>query len=412
MAWDDRLIPAVYISPSGIPFTFLYENVSVETDKKTATFVFPEINGAFIQDLGRAGRRFPLVLFFSGEDHDIISDAFRAAVEEKGIGTLIHPRYGIKQVVPTGTITQRDDLVTGANQTAFSITFSETLTGLTFPSSIENVITQMKTAYAVFQQATSLQFADDIILNTANEIVSIQEKFDLQRFVIEDVFQNIIKVSEDVFTAFQTVNNSLKENISEIADFPDIVGSQLITLMRIPTQTDITINEKIDLYNGIINTELQTNYSKLQYANEPNNLFVSATLQVYSALQASCESVLIGEIKTRQEAIVLSEKILDSFDSIQTWVDDNIRNLESIDTGQSYSSLIEAVTITIVYLIDLAFELPSEKFLILDEERNIIELVSELYQDLDQLDFFITSNNLTCDEIEILPQGKEVVYYV
>ena len=57
-----------YTSPSGKEFTFVYENVSKETDLKTATFTFPEKDGAYIQSLGRGGRRFPLTCIFTGEN--------------------------------------------------------------------------------------------------------------------------------------------------------------------------------------------------------------------------------------------------------------------------------------------------------------------------------------------------------
>src|SRR5512138_87768 len=107
MAWQDRLKEVKYTSPSGQEFTFFYENLSVESEKKTAEFIFPEIDGAYIQDMGRAGRKFPFTIYFSGEDYDIDADSFLAALEEKGIGKLEHPVYGNRKVIPTGAISRR-----------------------------------------------------------------------------------------------------------------------------------------------------------------------------------------------------------------------------------------------------------------------------------------------------------------
>jgi prophage DNA circulation protein len=144
MPWEDRILEAAYTSPGGTRFVFLYEDFSVSVDKKTTTFIFPDFDGAFIQDLGRAGRNYPFTLYFSGEDYDQQADAFLAALEEKGIGTLEHPRYGTKYVVPTGTINISESHVNGANQAVFGVTFSETITDLTIPAIAKNATDQIE----------------------------------------------------------------------------------------------------------------------------------------------------------------------------------------------------------------------------------------------------------------------------
>ena len=49
----------------------------------------------------------------------------------------------------------------------------------------------------------------------------------------------------------------------------------------------------------------------------------------------------------------------------------------------------------------------------LGHNRTIIDLVAELYGSVDdQLDFLISSNDLTGDEILELPKGREIVYYI
>lgn len=413
MAWPDRLIEeAIYTSPSGIPFTFEYEDVSRETDKKTSTFIFPEVDGAFIQDLGRAGRRYPFTVYFSGADYDLTADAFLAALEEKGVGTLIHPRYGIKSVVPTGTITQADNLVTAANQAVFNVTFSETLTGLTFPASLENILTKIKTSVSVFQTVSSAQFETDVIIDTASGKIAIEQELENQRIIINTAFGTLIKVDEEINAAFTIVNNSFVENISNAIDTPGIVAGQLITLMRIPSEITNETSAKINSYDSIITIETDKFYTPQIFGEETNNAFKSNQIQAFSGLAASCESVLSAEFTTRPQVIEVSENLLNSFDNIKLWQDTALTDLSLIDTGESYESLLNLVSLATIYLIDLSFDLPAQRIIKLGEDRNIIELVSELYGGLDQIDFFITTNDLTADEIEILPQGKEVVFYV
>lgn len=410
--WQARLLEASYISPEGNFFLFQYENVSIESDKKTSTFIFPEVNGAFIQDLGRAGRRFPFVVYFSGANHDIQADAFLSALEQKGPGVLTHPRYGVKFVVPTGTITQRDDLVISANQTVFNVTFSETITGLGFPESVEDLLNQIKAAISLFSQIMALQFKTDILIEKVAEKISIEQIFETQRSFVDSTFRTFVKANQEVNSAFQTISASLQANILQLTEIPDIVSEQLTTFIRTPSQIEGQINEKIQLYNNLITNETQKTYIPLVESNQPDNEFRSNTVQAFSSLVGLCESVIDQEFTTRIQAIETEESILNIFEQIQQWQDDSITSLGVIDTGEAYEALITVYSLTVAYLINISFDLPAERIITLGEERNIIELVSELYGDLERIDFFITTNKLTADEIEILPKGKQVVYYV
>ena len=104
MPWQERLKEAVYVTPSGIRLSFLYENVAQEITKKTSAFDFPDAEGTLIQDHGSSGRRFPLRLFFSGNDYDLEVAAFEDGLSEKGRGKLEHPMYGVRSVVPFGVM--------------------------------------------------------------------------------------------------------------------------------------------------------------------------------------------------------------------------------------------------------------------------------------------------------------------
>ena len=107
----------------GDRFVFDFENVNLSVDKKTTAFNFPDVDGTYVQDLGHTGLRYPLRVFFWGDNYDDISNAFLNSLLEKGIGKLEHPLYGVKDVVPFGSITRRDDLKTAANQAVFEVTF-------------------------------------------------------------------------------------------------------------------------------------------------------------------------------------------------------------------------------------------------------------------------------------------------
>ena len=159
MTWEGRLKQAAYITPSGNRITFDYEDVSMNVDKRTSAFEFPEVNGTYIQDNGHSGRRFPLNIFFWGSDYDLESNAFLDALLESGVGQLDHPIYGLRDVVPFGTIERIDNLKTAANQAIFQVLFWET-TGIIYPTNQSDPATGALGAIEDFNEGASIQFGD------------------------------------------------------------------------------------------------------------------------------------------------------------------------------------------------------------------------------------------------------------
>lgn len=84
-----------------------------------------------------------------------------------------------------------------------------------------------------------------------------------------------------------------------------------------------------------------------------------------------------------------------------------------VDTGEIYQPLQQSAALAEGFLVELSFTLAQERRIILGRPRSIIDLVGELYGSVDdQLDFFITTNQLSGDEIIELPAGFEAVFYV
>jgi prophage DNA circulation protein len=404
MAWEDRIITPAYISPSGTRFEFQHENVSMSVDKKTGEFTFPEIDGSYIMDLGASGRKFPFVIFFSGDDYDIVSDAFFASLEEIGIGTLEHPVYKIRKVVPTGTIIRRDDLVTAANQAAFNVTFSETIEDLTFPVSDLNQENQIKISLDELNFNTSAQYSGSIVPGNESENAVLQQDLLNKKTGIEQLLENITQLNEDIDNAFQTISDSFDNNLINLLTDPEGVADQLITLINTPANVITNATTFIEGYGNSIRIIFDA-------VDDTPNKFFNSFLNIASLFGALNFAMTNTEFLYRPDAINAADSIVEINDSIIAWMDEKIVEFEISDTGETYDSMMKLYSETIAYLIRLSFDLPKEIFFTLQEDRNIIELVAELYDDIDKIDFFIETNNLISDEIEILPLGKEVVYY-
>ncbi len=411
MSWEDRIQVAAYTAPSGNRFEFIYENVSVEVDKKTTTYTFPEKDGAYIQDLGRAGRRYPFTLFFSGEDYDQLADPFLLALEEKGAGKLEHPLYGDRIVVPTGTITRRDDLTTGANQAVFVVAFSETIEDITFPLSAETATQLINDTAVAFQENTAEQIAESIILDNANEGAFLQTVAADSVSVIDGFLKDLAERTESTNAAFETVKSAYEENVANVIDNTSGVIEQAVLLTRIPAQAETFISDEFNSYTAMIDNLIAT-AGTADGSNNPGNEYLYKNTLVSAALTALCEGSLISQIDSRPQAVTASEAILDLYDSITEWQDENITSLDLIDTGQSFADLTSIMSQTAIFLVNASFDLPTERREVLQDDRNIIEYLHTVGLDFEtDLDFFIQTNELTADTIEILPAGSEVVFY-
>lgn len=83
-----------------------------------------------------------------------------------------------------------------------------------------------------------------------------------------------------------------------------------------------------------------------------------------------------------------------------------------VDTGEAYAAMQRATSLAAGYLVAQSFILAEERTIVLGRARTVIDLAGELYGVVDdKLDFLISTNDLSGDEIVELPIGRAIVYY-
>jgi prophage DNA circulation protein len=405
MAWTDRLKEAAYISPSGERYTFAFENVGNSRSKKTTNFEFPDVDGTYVQESGSTGRSYPLQCIFWGTDYDVQADAFDVALFETGTGKLEHPIYGTIDVVPTGTITRRDDLKTAANQAILEVTFMATI-GLIYPSAQNDPASDVISAVADFNTATAGEFEDNINLNTAVKKATFKSKYDALLNQVSGGLSGVADTVAEVQSEFNAINSSINRGIDVLIGQPLTLAFQTMQLIQAPARAASLISAKLDAYNNLAMSIIA---SKRTTALD----FYTKDLYAATYVTGSVLSTVNNQFDTRVGAIEAAAAILEQFDAINAWKDDNLTELSLIDTGTSYQQLQKAVALTAGYLVEISFTLKQERKIVLDRARTIVDLTAELYGNIDEnLDFLIDSNDLTGLEILELPKGREVVYYV
>ena len=414
MAWNDRIREAAYTSPGGDRITFAYENVRKTVDKKTTGFEFPDANGTFVQDLGHTGRRYPLRVFFWGDDYDQEADQFEAALLERGTGRLEHPIYGTVDVVPFGTITRRDDLKTAANQAVVEVTFWETI-GLIYPAAQTDPASAVLSAVDEYNDAAAAEFEEVTSLDSAVEQASFKNSYEALLDSARSGLQTVADAQESVQKQFDAIYNSINEGIDVLIAQPLTLAFQTTQLLQSPARALTNIQARLDAYGDLANSIISGDGAVVKPGNDSTNSNQFHTNDLYAStyVTGSVVSVVNNEFTTKTEALEAAELILTQLDDVTNWRDDNFQSLEEVDTGSSYQQLQEAVALTAGFLVEISFSLKQERRIVLDRNRTIIDLAAELYGSVDdQLDFLINSNNLTGSEILELPKGREIVYYV
>lgn len=428
-----------YTSPSGKEFSFVFDNVSKETDLKTATFTFPEKDGAYVQSLGRGGRRFPLTCIFTGELCMQKADEFEAALEERGIGSLRHPVYGTRAVVPTGTIKREDGLVTEVNTSTVTVTFSETNTDKEILQSVTESSSDITAAAEVFVDNAIDEFAASISLTSAPEVLQVENLCkDSAKIICDNIDNfadmvatkknfNLNDITNGAYKAMRKIVNSATAPINDIRGY----AATVLKLMRLPATIVCMPGEIITAYANMVRDIVK------KFKNDPfgekkvRNQYAVMKLSLQGAICAICEGTTFAcgqsssssaggssdgsqdGFSSREDAITAAEKVQEVFEAVKEKLDSEVGKDVLIETSESYSALLEVYQKTVALVLNTAFSLRKRRVIVLGRDRQIIELLAELYGDIDShIDEFIVDNNLMLDELKVLPMGKEVAYYV
>lgn len=460
MAWTDEISEAVYTAPSGKIIVFGYDSaLNRSTPLKTAEHTFPDVDGAEIQSLGLGGKKFPMTAIFSGGECLSLADAFEAALCERGYGTLEHPIYGKHTVVPTGTIERTDDLVSALNESRVKITFSETLTE-SLPLSKLAAEDALDAAMNKYENVASSSFLDQIVTGTVDDELQLQGVMTTQD---NSLFKGITKLCEKCSNIKEKQSllqrlNEFKLNVTNWVSKVDTLASKaqeiatvVIKTARLPSEIAIGAMAKVEGYSSVIKDFLNNakkdhvgaNAIKNQYAATSTMVGAMVAALSYGVAKSAKEGASAsdeenenseiavnfgspgssgssavgqsnaGKILSRGDVFAIADAVAVQFEVYKDYIDAQVAKDAFVDTGESYEAVLETVIKAVEMLHEVAFDLPMARTIKLGKDRQLYELLCELYgkQGFDRADEFIMDNGLNADELELIPMGREVRYY-
>lgn len=404
MTWDERLQEGAYTPANSQRQTFDFTDVSRTSELKGTAFEFADSNRTYVQRSGVSGDRYPMRLYFSGPDCDLQATAFEAALKLPGIGKLEHPRYGTVNVVPLGEMRRLDGLVTDANQVIIEVTFWDTV-GTAYPTAERDPASDVAEALAAYNAAAAQEFEDRLDLSKPGALSAFSARYQALLDIARGGLESAASVTEESQRLFDAVYTSINQGLNTLAGDPLTLAAQTLILVEAPARAAATFSARLDAYASL---SQQLRGVDTTDANE----LASSDLYVTASTAATAGAALTSTFETRKQAITAAESLLLELETVTNWRDTQFDTLVLTDIGEAYRTLQDAVALAAGFLVQASFSLALEKRIVLTRNRTIVDLVAELYGEVDErLDFFIETNGLAWGELLELPAGREIVYY-
>lgn len=420
-AWVNRLRPGVFTSPAGVVSNFKIDIVSRIGGKKASIHEILNKDEAIPQDQGNRSQTFPIEAYFTDDNGDQEADIFYNSLRERytadAPGVLNHPRWGDINVMPF-EFQQVETLVTGAGIFRVPVEFRE-IPAQQFP--IPESIDQSDITADITDLESTIEGANaSIDVDQAGNYASFGAKTREMVSVIGSSLSGIVSGVEAVQDRFNTIQNDIDTALNAGAD-AIIIMSQVLQLIRTPSQIIDSTLVKIQGYGAMMQgiaqgfanefTENPNNQEKLNFARIAESL-------LYFGASVTAEAGLFTDYSTREAAG-------DALDLINTVYDLAEQNLSEIyqlldglitmsfepnhDTGLNSLLLIGK---TNAILIDRSFDLKAKQITILAGPSDPITLTWRFYKNMNQLEYFIETNNIQDNEFIEIPAGREIVAYV
>lgn len=420
MSWLDRLSGSIsFVSPEGREFQARWKGSDRSKSKKLGAFSPPRRTGTVFQDLDISATSYPMSIHFDGENHDLVSRQFFSACDENGLWGVTHPVHGLL-MLQLVSVTQKDEPVNNGNLTVFELDWVE-------PINNDSIVSSARIAEQI--QAQLIQINN----SSADQIESVSDQ--RSSFTIQSLRNSISSVNtsinetlrplSELNTDISRITNEIQRGINSVLISPILpiasISSQIQNISQLPSMATDNIQSRVAFFSTLINSIMGIEPSEISLSGR--NEIAVKELVLVSALGALPQIVSTGVIQTRQEAIQLAEFLQDSFVAITSSLDSDqeLFSNQNIDIQYfsqrcSYSDSARIVSLGVEFLLRASLDLRIERRFFLERDRSPVEITISEYGTLglrdENLDLFISSNNLKGEEIILLPAGREVVIYV
>ena len=412
MSWQEKIkSQIVIITGDRKRYTPQWKKALKKIEYNVASFNFPNVNGTLVQKREPQGAKYPIEIYFQGEDHLDIAEEFRKSAEDRRHWHILHPLYGDLRVQPSSFTFDN----TSPNLTLITGVMLETL-----PNNFPNNTYSPQERVFEKKEATDLKIASGFVSNsppaTSTDIISLNQTVD----VIAAESLNLVTTDED-FNKYTNKVEAAKREL-DVATYEAAAAiSKTQEMINFPSDVVKSVDQRVKAFT----TQLTRLDSAIRsVSNIPKSLKVQ-----FEALSNSIMGALSVVISTKEsvEDYGTSKKVLATIDStlatynkLQDTLDfvqsDSAEELDSfIPDYDSNIALNDLVNYSVANLFEIAMNSKQERIILIEDDSDIISLTHRfLGLDVDDknIDEFILNNEIGISEMLEIKKGRKITYFI
>lgn len=424
--YESRTRPTITLtSPEGNEFEGHWIEDEKSVSRKVAEFDFPNVSDTLTQDLKGTSWKYPITFQLEGPDHDLEASRFEWALYESGQWLIMHPIDGPLSLQLTEASIRRSS-VKDINVTEISSTWIK-------PLNVENIPTaEMLADYvreydARLVEDSSKSWVDNILQKTEAGRGAVRDAMGRATAAVNRVTQPLRSLNLTLNDTFNEIHSNMQGLLADAVLDPISIAGSFNEMLRLPVLATNDIAQRMKYYNELadeILSELLPDPSRIGLIPTEvllNQLF-TAEFVILGIHGVRCMIPIYGSPKSRPDALhwidVIRDRFLyesNSFESVRIVFDNNRIQFQYFDWQDTYSIAVRELGAVIKYMMEKLYSLAVELRIELNSAVPAIRACMEAYgmrDDFDELyDQFIDINELTPEEILMLPPGTVVVIY-
>lgn len=412
MSWVEKVNTRLIIKTGdGKEWSPEWLNADKTIDYNISEFNFPNVHGTLVDRREAKGAKYSLEIYFQGENHLEISDAFEISARDKRYWTVTHPMYGQLFVQPTS---------------------------LRFDNSKYNV---SKITGTIIETIT-----ENYPKPTTNAIDFIEENVNDLQEVTADNFENVVDVDAEVVALLDT---SLEDSYTTYGPFIEGLQDGLEFIQKVNdarakiTNAVTQANQAMRAIQAVISAPalfLQDMKSKLSMLKENfDNLraTISGTIEFLSNPQKHIFEALAGCLvsstayalsKPQNEADFSDRtKVTDAIEFLLDMHSSYIADLDSLQSGngtnptdyvpdyETIMRLNEIVYFTLSNLYSIGLDAKQERLHLLEEDTDFINLTHRFYglqPDDSTIEEMMRNNDFGLAGMLCIKKDTTIKYYI
>jgi hypothetical protein len=410
MSWIERAKDKLVImTGDGREYFPLWKEPQKSIEYNISQFEFPGVEGSIVSRGTRKGRKFPLEIYFGGENHLDDTERFLISCDDKRHWVVTHPYYGIFNAHP---ITINVDN-TGDNVSKITISLIETI--------VENNPKGIDTpADKIIEGGIELQVR---LLDSVTASMPVPTTLDknLMSSQVTSVYnegKSKIKLTADADNYFNLFNDAN----AAILDATDEVSEAMTTIqamLNAPFQFIDSVKNRVNMLKNQFFKLVSSAENIVALFDRPSERRIyehNGAIIISSMAQASVTNI---DYASAEEVIAVTEILIDTYDgfteNLDTLQTDNGIDEDSyVPDAEAMIKLQALVDYTVSKLLEIALESKQERSIILEYDSNVILIAHRLYglqADDSTIESLIATNNFGIEDLLQISAGRKIKYY-